>query len=336
MKNPGKYSGIMICLLLCGAMAGAGLPSFPVTPEWEEGLRERSPGSPPSAPASHRRILVFSLATGFQHWCIPHAEAMVRILGEKSGAYEITATRDIEAFRAENLARYDAVVLNNSCPHRTDRDGFRDVLINQVDTFGEKYKDLPLQEREALAGSLYRSLVDYVSGGGGLVVLHGGITSFSKSDEFSGIVGGSFDFHPVQQDVTLRPVDPGHPLLKPFGGKPLVHHDEPYFFNRAYPALDFMPLLEMDVSNLKPDKRVDALPDLPRYVAWVKRHQKGRVFFCGPSHNAQSFDHPELLSFILGGIQYALGDLDCPDQPLGPGVPSPEQGSVQEGDQGSP
>ncbi len=208
------------------------------------------------------------------------------------------------------------MVLNNNCPERKDRDTFRDVLINKVDKYGAKYKDRPLAEREALAKQLYRNLVDYIAGGGGLVLLHGGITCFNYSDEFSAIAGGSFAFHPPQQDVTLLPVEPAHPLLKPFGSKPFTHHDEPYLFNRAYPKLKFRPLLEMDMSRIKPDKRLAKLPELPRYVSWIKRHEQGRVFFCSPSHNAQSFDRPELLAFILGGIQYAIGDLDCPDDPI--------------------
>ena len=135
----------------------------------------------------------------------------------------------------------------------------------------------------------------------------------NASDDFSNMVGGSFQYHPPQQDVVLKPVDPGHPLLKAFGGKPFVHHDEPYVFNRAYPKLAFRPLLEMDLANMTELKQFDDLRRLPRYVAWIRRHDQGRVFFCSPSHNAQSFEQPTLLEFILGGIQYALGDLDCPD-----------------------
>ena len=294
----------------------AGQPAFEPSSAWEQRLRKRAPQKAPATPAKARKVLAFSLATGYKHWCIPHTEAVVRVIGETSGAFETVATTDIEQFRPEALAQYDAVIMNNTCPHGKDRDTFRDVLINKVDEFGAAYKELPLPEREALATLLYRSLVDYVSGGGGLVLLHGGITSFNHSDEFSGIVGGSFHFHPPQQDVALQPVNPEHPLLKPFDGKPFTHHDEPYLFNRAYPKLNFHPLLEMDLGKLKPNKRVAKLPDLPRYVAWIKRHEKGRVFFCSPSHNAQSFDQPALLAFILGGIQYAVGDLACADEPL--------------------
>ena len=72
---------------------------------------------------------------------------MVGILGEKSGAFRTVPSQDIEQFLARDLHRYDAVVLNNNCPTQQDRDVFRDVLINQVDTYGAKYKDLPLEER---------------------------------------------------------------------------------------------------------------------------------------------------------------------------------------------
>jgi len=131
------------------------------------------------------------------------------------------------------------------------------------------------------------------------------------------LAGGSFDYHPPQQEVTLIPVDPGHPVVKPFGGKPFVHYDEPYVMNRAYARLNFNPMLEMDTSSIRINsaKRKQELEALPRYVAWIKPYKKGRVFFSSPSHNAQSFERPELLGFLLNGMQYTLGDLECEDQP---------------------
>lgn len=308
---------IISCLLgLSVAGQAGGLKSFKVTPEWEQKIHKTAPKDAPAKPKAERKVLVFSLATGYKHWCIPHTSAMVKILGEKSGAYTTVQSNDIEQFLPENISQYDAVVLNNSCPDRKDRNTLLDVLVNKVDQFGAKYKDLPLEERKAFALKLYNSLTTYIAEGGGLIVLHGGITGFNHSDEFSEIVGGSFNFHPKQQKVTLNTVGHAHPLTKPFGGEPFIHVDEPYLFNRAYTKLNFRPLLEMDVAKLHPDKRAKDIAEIPRYVSWIKRHEQGRVFFCSPSHNAQSFEQPALLEFILGGIQYTLGDLDCPDAPL--------------------
>ena len=298
------------------------ISAFPLTPEWADKIREIAPASPATPPQKNRQVLIFSLATGVNHWCIPHTATVVEILGEKSGAYKSVRSIDIEEFLPENLGKYDAIVLNNNCPTGKDRDVFRDVLLNKMENFGGKYVSMPLNERMALAQKLYASLVAYVAEGGGLVLLHGAITNFNYSEEFSSLVGGSFNFHPIQQNVTLRPVNPEHPLLKPFGGKPFIHFDEPYFFIGAYDQLNFHPLLEMmEGAMLKAKETKRKMSDSPCYVSWIKPYKKGRVFYCSPSHNAQSFERPELLSFILNGMQYSLGDLECNDQP----VPRPDK-----------
>lgn len=288
---------------------------YTITPEWQAKMRELAPVKAMAEPRQARTLLVFSLITGFDHKVTPKTAEVVRILGEKSGAWKVVESNDIEQFTPDNLKKYDAVVLNNNCPTGKDRDIFRDVLINLVDKHGAQYKALPLAEREAKAAALLRSLMNYVENGGGLVALHGAIANFNYNDEFSALLGGSFDFHPASQEVTLNPVDPEHPLTKCFEGKAFVHKDEPYLFNRAYGKMNFKPLLEMDMSKLKADKRVDKLPPMKRYTAWIRRHGQGHVFYCSPSHYPESFDQPALLKLMLGGIQYALSDLVCDDAP---------------------
>lgn len=334
MSKPIIYFLLAVCFV---GVSQAKAPAFELNQDWKDLVAERAPKAPLVEPKEPRKVLVFSLVTGFVHWCIPHTEAVIEILGEESGAYESIASQDIEIFRPERLKEFDAVVLNNNCPTRAQRDLFHDVLVEKIDKEGEKYKSMPLAEREALAKMLYRSLIDYVEQGGGLVLMHGAITNFNYSDEFSALAGGSFDYHPPQQDVTLYPVQPEHPILKPFGGKPFVHYDEPYVMNRAYAELNFAPMLEMDTESLKinSEKRKAEMSAMPRYVAWIKPHKQGRVFFSSPSHNAQSFERPELLGFLLNGMQYVLGDLDCDDQPLpkegtGTGIEMPKMSCCPE------
>jgi hypothetical protein len=38
--------------------------------------------------------------------------------------------------------------------------------------------------------------------------------------------------------------------------------------------------------------------------------------YASPSHNAQSFENPQLLQFFLDGMQYVVGDVKCDDSPL--------------------
>ncbi len=283
------------------ALRAASLPVFPVTPEWKAKMAEKAPAKPTAAPATKRKVLMFSVMTGFKHWVTPHTAEIVKILGPKTGAYEVVETDDIRSFSAERLKPFDAVILNNTCSKNPGRNMFVDLLG-------------PDKKEEAAA--LERDLIAFVAGGKGLIVLHGAITFVNSSEPFCDMLGGSFDFHPAQQPVVATAVDPDHPLVKAFGGKPFVHVDEPYLFAGAYRKKDFRPLMVMDTSRLDGGKKTEAVRADVRYIAWIRKHGQGRVFYCSPSHNAQSFDDPRLMQFMLDGFQYALGDLACDDSPV--------------------
>jgi type 1 glutamine amidotransferase len=283
------------------SLRAAGLPETPITPEWKAKMTEKAPAKPTVAPGTKHKLLMFTVMTGFKHWVTPHTAEIVKILGTKTGAYEVVETDDIRAFSAERLKPFAAVILNNTCSKGAGRNMFIDLLG---------------ADKKEEAAALEKDLIAFVAGGKGLIVLHGAITFVNSSEPFCDMIGGSFDFHPAQQPVTATAVDPDHPLVKAFGGKPFVHVDEPYLFNGAYAKKDFRPLMVMDTSKLDCGKKTKEVQADVRYIAWIRRHGQGRVFYCSPSHNAQSFDDPRLMRFMLDGFQYALGDLRCDDAPL--------------------
>lgn len=289
---------LLTLMLFAGAMVAT---AADLTPEWIAKIEKIAPDKPTATPLAKRKALIFSRMTGFQHWVTPHTAAMIKTLGDKSGAFELVESDSIEMFEPEQIKQFDIIILNNTCSDRKKRDLFYDVT-----------KD------EAKAAALEKSLLAHIASGKGLVVMHGGIVMQNNSPEFSKMLGGSFDFHPKQQMITCKIVDPKHPLLKAFNGKSFVHLDEPYLFKNAYKDLNFRPLLEMDVTKLDCGDKINTekVTSIKRYVSWIKRYKKGRVFYCSPSHNAESFENPELLQFILNGIQYAAGDLKCNDSPL--------------------
>jgi uncharacterized protein len=315
-KKPLLFA-LLLCLPVPLSWGQSQVNPIPLTPEWSAKILEVAPDQAPAAAEQPRKILLFSLMTGFQHWVTPHTAEVVKILGEKTGAYQVVESDDIEMFTPENLQMFDAVVLNNSCSDRKHRHLFLDVLEDNVNdpsfTSPGRYANLSQAERVAKAEALEHHLIEFVAGGGGLAMLHGALTTFNNSEKFSEMAGGSFDFHPRQQAVHLEVVEPGHPLLKGFGNETFSHWDEPYIFNGAYPNKNFRPLLRMNSSNLPSDPRIAR--DV-WYAAWIKPHGAGRVFYMSPSHNAQSFEDPRLLRFLLAGIQYAVGDLQADDQPL--------------------
>ena len=298
-------------VFLVGVLAGCSTTEYivapapskeihPPTEEWVAKIESLAPERAAVKPARPRKVLVFSLATGFHHAVRSHVKEVVRILGEKSGAFEVEFSDDVSVFEKQTLAQYDALLLNSISPIGPTRDLFLDVFGNTEQT-----------------ARLEGNLIDYVKGGKGLVVIHGAIVFQNNSSAMSDMIGGSFAWHPKFQTVTLNLVDPKHPLVAAFDGKGFIHQDEPYFFKNAYKEKNFRPLLEMDVSKLEKETiKKEGVTDDVRYVAWIKPHGNGRIFYCSPSHHPASYETEAMLRFLLDGIQYALGDLQCDDSPI--------------------
>lgn len=301
-----KTTIIFFMLLLCGMANAQQLEPVDITDEWVSKIESLAPSEPTVKNVEKKKILIFSKATGFYHWTIPHNIEMLKILASKSDAFEIRNGYDIENFEKQNLEKYAAVVLNNSNPSGPDRNLFAD-LLRQNTTLA----DSEITER---AAQYEENLMEYVTDGGGLMIMHGAITVQNNSQTFSKLTGGSFDYHPKQQKMHVKEVDPKHPLVQAFQGDGFTHIDEPYFFKNAYRNYNFRPLLYIEVDQLEGLK--NPVKEKINYVAWIKKHGKGRVFYSSPSHNAQSMDNPELLQFFLDGMQYVVGDLECDDSPM--------------------
>ncbi|NVJ86056.1 MAG: ThuA domain-containing protein [Algoriphagus sp.] len=284
------------------------LPEITLDQAWLEKIQQLAPEKSRFPFSKKKKVLVFSLHTGFEHWVIPHTEEMIRILGEKSGVFEVMGSKDIQNFELENLQKFDAVVLNNTCSKPEHRNLFWDQLslTSSADSVELMNKAL----------SLEKNLIQYVKSGGGLMVLHGGITTQNKSNAFSELVGGSFDYHPPQQEFTVWVEDPNHPLTKAFPSEGFRHIDEPYFYMNAYEKLNFRPLLYFKNEEIQGKRKGTGIHP-KTYAAWIRSEGKGKVFYASPSHNSQSFENPALLQFFLDAIQYVIGDVSCDDSPLG-------------------
>jgi type 1 glutamine amidotransferase len=303
-----KKSALLVLLMMvsAGNLWAQGEKPFKLTDAWKTKIRALAPETTRVQPEKAHKVLLFSVFTGFDHWVVPHTDAVIEILSDQTGVCEVVQTTDVTWFTPDRLKAFDAVILNNNCSIGPKRDLIYDAL---------KKGGLPEAQCDARAAELEKHLIDYVAAGHGLLCLHGAIVMQNNSAAFSEMMGGSFDYHPAQQPVQLDLVDPAHPLVKAFDGKPFIHVDEPYLFKNAYTKLNFRPLLSMDLSKLTPPKGKTLSGT--RYVSWIKRHGQGRVMYISPSHNAQSFEQPALLQFYLDGLQYVLGDLSCDDSPIG-------------------
>ena len=302
-------SKIFLTVLLISSFSlihGQRFQSFELNSEWKEKIESMVRIQKKTDTKKKKKLLIFSLHTGYQHWSIPHTEAVMEIIAQNSGAFEITLSKDYTVFYKNKISKFDVIILNNTNSHGERRDLFWDIF--------NKDSSLSSQQKINKARKLENNIIQFVKKGKGLMLLHGAIVMQNNSIDFSDMTGGSFDFHPPQQELHVKLVNPNHPLVSSFDSDGFVHYDEPYFFKNAYYRYNFRPLLyiELDKIKMKRERPKDKI----KYVSWIKRYGRGRVFYSSPSHNAQSYENPKLLEFLGNGLLYAAGFIDCDDTPI--------------------
>ncbi|MFT6180228.1 MAG: type 1 glutamine amidotransferase [Akkermansiaceae bacterium] len=234
------------------------------------------------APKEKHQILCFSKAYGFRHGSIGIGETMLKVMGEKTGLFEVTVSEDLANFEPENIKKFDAICFNNN-------------------THIEKgFKDEALRE----------SLISYVKNGGGVFAIH------SATDggwpEYVDMIGGNFNGHPWGAGGTwdIANEDPTHPIVKDVhGGKGFQLKDELYLY-KDFDRSKQRVLMSLDMKSEVNGKRKGSRKDNDYALAWVKEYGKGRVFVSAFGHNNEVFYNPEILKMWVEGFRYILGETE--------------------------
>lgn len=294
-------TGLILAILVAGCQSvdgrrpvkSAAKSSPPPTPgvhapDDEEGSRifAALPDKPLTRPIRERKILVFSKCNGFVHSSVPLVKRAIKLMGEKTGAFDTVFSEEITDFNAKNLEQFDAILFNNS---------------TQL-----KFEDPALR----------RALLFFVRNGKGVIGIHAATDSFYEWPEGAGLMGGLFDGHPWGAGGTwaVKLDEPDHPLNRFFERKGFVIKDEIYQIKGPYSRNTHRVLLSLDMSN-GANLQVEGIKrdDKDFAISWIKRSGRGRVFYCSLGHNHEIFWNPAVLSHYLAGIQYALGDLKVDD-----------------------
>jgi len=277
-------------------------------------IAEAVPAKATAKPAKARKILAMYRCEGFIHTSIPFANHALEQMAAKTGAYSIDIVDTYDVFTADNLAKYDAILFNNTTGLKPDAD-----------------------QQKAILG--------FVNGGGGIVGIHAAADNFGSWPEGVAMIGGIFNGHPWNAGGkwAFKNEDPQSPLNAAFKGKGFWHTDEIYWYKpESFQGRERLRvLLSLDMSkaeNQKPlenEKTKATLTVAPDQVdvpvSWCRKIGEGRLFFTNLGHRDETFWHPEVLLHLLDGIQYALGDLEADATPsakanLGAPVLAPEQG----------
>ncbi len=239
-------------------------------------------------PAKARRLFVFYLAEGFVHSSILYGNECLKLMGEKTGAFVATFSKDKADFTAENLKQYDGILFNNTTSLKLD-DAQR------------------------------KAIIDFVNGGKGIMGIHSASDNFGCCPELSDMIGGQFDGHPWGSGGTwaFKLDDPDHPVNRAFGGKGFIMSDEIYQIKGKYAHDNCRELISLDMSNpmnMKVNTNSIHRKDGDFPVAWLKPLGGGRVFYCSLGHREDVYFNKAVVQHYLDGIQYALGDFKVDDR----------------------
>ncbi|KKO54705.1 ThuA domain-containing protein [Paenibacillus sp. DMB20] len=132
-------------------------------------------------------------------------------------------------------------------------------------------------------------LLSYVSGGGGLLVLHNGITLANRY-ELAQLIGGRFNGHPPMEKLSFTPAAQGHDIME--GVEPFEMEEEPYRFI-------FDPFTDKTVL-LQYEHEGQYWP-----AAWCHTYGIGRVVFLMPGHSEPSFLQAPFRRMIVQAAKWA-------------------------------
>lgn len=292
---------ISLSLLVGSCLAFGAIVSRGGVPTSEEILKIKlaAPNQARIQTSSPRQLLIFSRDWGFKHSSIPYGEVMLKALAEKTKAFEITVAADTNYFEHDRLKSFDAVFFNNT---------------NNEIFLPENFSNLTAQEQsEAIKRDrrLKANLVDFISSGKGLAVIHAGVASFREWPEFGTIMGARFDNHPwnAGSTIALNIEDHHHALCQAFPGSHFEITDEIYQFKEfdrnLLRVLFSIDTSKTDIKNKAGIHRADN--DFA--LSWVKNYGKGRVFYSALGHQHDIFWNKIIVQHFLDGIQFAIGDL---------------------------
>ncbi len=282
------------------------------TPQDLKVMEDLIPAAPPAAPKKPRRLLCFGRV--WTHQANLMTEEAVKIMGHKTGAFEVVATDDPRMLLPESLKNFDAIFFNG--------------LHERSPFLPHWLKSMPQEEQDAaldLDQRVKASILQFVGEQGkGIAAIEGAIAALQDWKQWGELMGAFYAGHYTGNFVIVAE-DPAHPLTAFLEGRPIRNFDNAYIPGPPYTRDNVRVLLRLDLSQtpdpaddpqsawLKPHaSRLQQATGRREYpISWIRPYGKGRVFYFSQGVQKQPYSNPQFLRFLLGGIQFALGDLEA-------------------------
>lgn len=208
----------------------------------------------------------------------------------KSRGMGTFSTENGAVFNAEDMARFDLVVMNN-------------------------------MTGDSLSPAQETVFQNWVEAGGAVLAVHGsGDSSHSDWPWYADtVIGPTFISHPMDpqiQEAKVETLAPKHPVM---AGMPdyFMHPDEWYTFD-SVPGEGFVVLAGLDESTYSPVNNVYGVSDLRmgegaenHPIIWARCIGKGRVVYSALGHLDTAYDTPEYQKLLGNALDWVRGETDA-------------------------
>jgi uncharacterized protein len=265
--------------------------------------------TPNAEAAGPKRILFFSKSSGFEHSAITRqtnqpspAEVVLEELG-RANNIEFTFSKDGGIFTPENIAKYDAFFF------------YTTGNLTELGTDGN-----PAMTPEAKVAFL-----EAIKRGRGFIGTHSATDTFhspgnaehgparyrddgDKADPYIKMIGAEFIKHGSQQKAHLIRTD------NTFPGMSAVPDDfavqEEWYSLKDF-ADNLHVLLVQDTSTMQKTRNNLVYKRPPYPETWARMYGKGRVFYTSMGHRENVWTNPVFQKVLMGGIQWAVGNVEA-------------------------
>jgi len=264
-------------MLLTSGAAVLGLSSFPF--DWAAAAEEKK-----------QKVLYFTRSVQFEHSVVhrpgdelSHSEKILTELGKKVG-FDVECSKDGRIFDGD-FDQYDGIAFY-TCG---------DLSQPSID------------KAPPVSAEGKKRLVEAVAAGKAFIGLHSACywgAEAAPDDPYLAMVGSRFVTHGAQQEATMLVTSPGFPGVEGLG-KSFRLLDEWYAMKNF--AKDMHVILAEDNEGM--EGPMYQRPPFPS--TWARGHGKGRVFYTAMGHREDVWTNPVFQQVLLGGIAWALGNVEA-------------------------
>ena len=242
-----------------------------------------------------RKVLFFSRSVLFEHSVVAR-QGQELSFAEKAFV-EMTRPAGLEVLCTKDGRVFDG-----------DLDDYAAIVSYACGSADDMLKEQAKDGSPPMSPQGVKRLREAVAGGKPFIAVHPGFWLLAEA------VGCGYVGHGQQQTGRMQVVSPKFPGVQGCG--PSFTMLEEWFSLRDF-APDLHVILVQDTTGMNIEQPVDKkCYDRPPFPAtWARMHGKGRVFFTSMGHREDVWTNPIFQHILLGGLSWALGDVNADISP---------------------